>query len=112
MSYLAQSQLENDETFRRRTSAASIQQAEVFKDSQLANEKALAAAIMRGELQPGAALNRLAAGGPGIAEKVDTGDGTVDQSLVTDADLLALTQANWPVVAALYYDADGAPLAS
>jgi hypothetical protein len=55
-------------------------------------------------------FNRLAAAGPGIADKADNGDGTVDQSKVTDADLLSLTQANWPTVAGLYFQEDGSPI--
>jgi hypothetical protein len=65
---------------------------------------------MRDEAGPGAALLRLDAAGPGIADKVDNGDGTIDQSKVTDADLLSLTQANWPVVAGLYFQEDGTPI--
>jgi len=41
---------------------------------------------------------------------VDNGDGTIDQSLVLDADLLSLTQANFPTVAALYFDSEGTPI--
>jgi hypothetical protein len=52
----------------------------------------------------------MAAGEAGVADKVDNGDGTIDQSKVTDADLLSMTQAHWPTVAALYYNSDGSPI--
>ena len=110
MSYQALYQLIGDGDFNGRTQAAGFQQAEVFKDDTRAEYVALSAAVLRGELDKLAALTRTAAAGPGIADKVDQGDGTIDQSLVTDDDLLALTQANWPVVAGLYFAEDGSPL--
>ena len=109
MTYEAQAQLEADPTFRARAGSANVQQANVYKDSQLGDHRALAGAVIRGELQPGDALVRLDAAGPGIADKVTTPDG-IDQSQVTDDDLLALTQANWPTVAGLYYTAEGEPI--
>lgn len=110
MSYLSQSQLETDTDFQRRVRAVNTEQAEYFKDAAGLDQKALAYAVLRDEPGPQQALLRLAAGGPGVADKVDTGDGSIDQSLVTDADLLALTQANWPAVAMLYFDSEGNPI--
>jgi len=109
VSYHTQALLEQDGTFQGRLFAANIQQADYFKDSQLADEKALAAAIMRDDPGPAAAFLRLACAGPGISDKVDKGDGTIDQSQVTDADLLSLTQGDWPVVTGLYFNVDGSP---
>ena len=40
---------------------------------------------------------------------VDQGDGTVDSSQITDGDILSAVQAEWPTVAALFYDTDGSP---
>jgi hypothetical protein len=110
MSYEAQAALTNDSTFIGRSNAAAAQQSEIFKDDQRPDYVALAGSVMRGQNEELAALCRLAAAGPGIADKADLGDGTIDQALVTDADLLALTQANWPTAAALYYAPDGTPL--
>lgn len=110
MSYHAQSQLESDPTFQGRVRAVNVQQANTYKDDGRGDVAATADAVLRDDPGPGAALLRLAAAGPGIADRVDTGDGTIDQALVTDEDLLALTQANWPTVAALYYAEDGTPL--
>jgi len=109
MSYLAQDQLTQDVTFLGRSRAAAIQQAEIYKDDARPNFVALADAVMRDEGGFAATFTRLAAGGPGIADKVDNGDGTIDQSKVTDPDLLSLTQANWPTIASLYFNDDGSP---
>jgi hypothetical protein len=110
MSYQSQAQLEADYWFQQRSRSATIQQADIFKDDARPHYVALADAVMRDEAGLTAAFIRLNAAGPGIADKVDTGDGTVDSSLVLDADLLALTQANWPVVAELYFTDDGTPV--
>jgi hypothetical protein len=110
MSYQSQAALEADYWFQQRNRAVVIQQADVYKDDQRPDWQALAAAIMRDEAGPWSTFVRLAAAGPGIADKVDTGGGAIDSALVTDDDLLALTQANWPTIAALYYTADGTPV--
>jgi len=109
MSYQAQAQLEADYWFQQRSRAAAIQQAEFYKDDQRPDFVAVADALLRDDAGLAATFTRLAAAGPGIADKVDNGDGTIDQTKVSDADLLSLTQANWPVVAGLYFDSTGAP---
>lgn len=109
MSYHAQAQLENDPTFQQRNRAVCIQQAEAFRSDQRPAWVATAEGVLRDEGGLWPTFNRLAAGGPGIADKAATADGGVDQSKVTDADLLSLTQANWPVVAGLYFQEDGSP---
>jgi hypothetical protein len=106
MSYQSQAQLENDGGFQQRNRSVTLQQAETFINAADPSFKAVAESIMRDDGM-WATFNRLAAGGPGIADKVDNGDGTIDQSKVTDADLLSLTQANWPTVAALFFDPEG-----
>lgn len=110
MSYQSANQLQNDGAFNGRNQSVCLQQAEVFKDDARPGWVSLANGIMRDEGGLTQTFVRLAANGPGIADKVDNGDGTIDQEKVTDADLLSLTQANWPVVAGLYFDADGKPL--
>jgi hypothetical protein len=109
MSYQAQDQLTQDVIFGGRSRAATVQQAETFKDDTRLDIVAVANACLQGDGETYLAFTRMAAGGPGIADKVDNGDGTIDQAKVTDADLLSLTQANWPVVAGLYFNADGTP---
>lgn len=109
MSYLSIDQLTNDAVFAGRSRAATVQQAETFKDDQRPGYVAVANACLAGRGDIYLAFTRMAAAGPGIGDKADNGDGTVDQAKVTDADLLSLTQAMWPVVAGLYFNADGTP---
>jgi hypothetical protein len=110
MSYQSQDQLMNDSAFNGRSRAAALQQAEIFADDQRQNFVSTAQAVMRDEGLVVSTFTRLNAAGPGIADKVDNGDGTIDQTKVTDADLLSLTQANWQTVAGLYFNADGTPI--
>lgn len=109
MSYEAQSLLMNDGSFQSRCTACATQQAETYKDAADASFKAVAEGVLRGNGDLNLAFIRLNSAGPGIADKADNGDGTIDSSNVTDADLLSLTQANWQVVAGLYFSADGTP---
>ena len=110
MSYLSQTQLESDMAFQNRTRAAITQQGLIFKDSMAGDMKALAEALLTGDPGPSLTFTRMLAGAPGFADTADTGDGTVDSSLIPDADILAAVQADWPTVAALYFDADGNPI--
>lgn len=107
MSYQAQAQLADDIWFQARSRSAAVEQAEHFKDDQRPGFVALSNALLRGDGETTLAFTRLNAAGPGIADKVDLGDGTIDQARVTDPDLLSLTQANFPVIAELFFDADG-----
>jgi len=109
VSYQAQASLSSDAAFQGRSTAAAQQQAETFKDDQRPSFVAVADAILRDESNVTLTFTRMNAAGPGIADKVDNGDGTIDQTKVTDADLLSLTQAAWPVVAGLWFNDDGSP---
>lgn len=110
MSYQSQATLEADYWFQQRTRAVTIEQAEVYKNDARPSFVATADAVLREEGGIGLSFVRLGAAAPGIADKADNGDGTVDQAKVTDDDLLSLTQANWQVVAALYFDEEGNPI--
>jgi hypothetical protein len=110
LSYQAQAQLSADSTFNGRSQAAATQQAGIFINDQRPDFVAAAHAVLRADLDVLSAFVRTNAAGPGIADKVDNGDGTISQENVTDADLLSLTQANWPTVAALYFTPDGTPI--
>jgi hypothetical protein len=105
VSYDAQAQLTRDPTFTGRCDSAAVQQAGTFADG-TPDVVALSDGVLRGDPALLAAFVRLDAAGPGIADKVEAGDG-IDQALVLDADLLSLTQANWPIIAGLYFDAEG-----
>jgi hypothetical protein len=110
MSYQAQSDLTADPDFNGRSIAAATEQAATFVNDARPSWVALAQAVMRGESDKLAAFVRSNAAGPGIADKADNGDGTIDQAKISDADLLSLTQAAWPIVAGLYFTEDGTPI--
>jgi hypothetical protein len=110
LSYQAQAQLSADGAFIGRSQSAASQQAATYINDARPDFVAVAQAVLRGDTDLLAAFTRLDAAGPGIAEKVDNGDGTIDQSKVTDDDLLSLTQANWQVIAGLYFDEEGTPI--
>ena len=110
MSYQSIDLLTNDTVFNGRCRSAATEQAETFKDDGRPDIAAIARDVLRNSGEAISAFIRLNAAGPGIGAKVDTGDGTIDQSLVTDPDLLALTQSNFPVVANLFYASDGTPV--
>lgn len=110
MSYQSQAQLNDDIMFQARNRSAAQQQATIFINDARPEFVSLAKSLLRAEAEQTLAFARYAAAGPGMADKVDVGDGTVDQTQVTDADLLSLTQANWPTIASLYYNTDGSPV--
>jgi hypothetical protein len=107
VSYQSQAQLESDFWFQQRNRAVTLQQASVFGNDERLDIVAVAHGIAIDDPRLWPTFNRLAAAGPGMADRVDTGQGRIDQSKVTDADLLSLTQANWPTVAQLYFNEDG-----
>ena len=109
MSYQAQAQLSTDGEFQGRSRAAAQQQAGIFINDARPEYVATAKAVLL-DGAPVQTFWTLNAAGPGIADKADNGDGTISQENVTDDDLLSLTQANWQVVAGLYYDETGEPL--
>jgi len=110
VAYQAQSQLENDVDFQQRDRAVCIEQANTYRNDQRPDFVAVAEGILRNQAELFGCFVRLASSGPGIADKVDNGDGTIDSANVTDADLLSLTQAAWPTVAGLYFDSSGTPV--
>lgn len=110
MSYQAIALLTADQTFGGRSQAAATEQAEVFRNDARPDFVALASDVLRGAGDVLLAFTRIAAAAPGIGDKADNGDGTIDQANVTDADLLSLTQGNWQVIAGLYFTEDGTPI--
>ena len=109
MSYQSIDQLTKDPDFIGRTNAAATEQAQVFINDARPDYVALAESVLKGAAGPLNAFARMNASGPGIGEKVDIGNDKIDQSQVTDADLLALTQGNWPIVGELFFAEDGTP---
>jgi hypothetical protein len=103
MSYFAQWALTNDGDFQGRVRLALIQQSTVFIDDGRLDISALAASLLRGEAGPFLSFVGLTAAAPGFAEAAELENGEVDSSRITDADILAAVQAEYPTVAALYF---------
>jgi hypothetical protein len=110
MSYLSQWRLTYDDEFVSRCRASETKQADLYKDDQRPDFVALANAIMRGDPEPLITFQSLLGAAPGFADTVDQGDGTINSSLVADAEIQSAVDADWPTVAALYYGPDGTPL--
>jgi hypothetical protein len=110
MSYATQAALAADAAFQQRIRAATTQQANTFKDDARPEFVALAESVLRVEATAMPTFFQMEAAAPGFADDADQGDGTIDSSLITDAQLLATTQAVWPTVAALFFDDTGAPI--
>jgi hypothetical protein len=112
LAYLTQALLATDTDFIRRVTACCNEQAETFRNDARPPFVSLANSVLRGEAEGTNAFVRFTASAPGIAEKAATSDpNIVDSSQVTDGDLLSTVQANWQVVADLYFNEDGTPIA-
>jgi hypothetical protein len=109
MSYVTQSQLEQDNGFRARCRAAFTEQSLIFKDSQLVGLQALALDLLQDKPGPTVTFIRMLAGSPGFAGVVEVADGVIDSSLVNDTQLLSAVQTDFPIVADIYYPSQGDP---
>lgn len=107
MSFSTIDQLTQDALFNGRIRACCTQQAETFQNDARPAFVALADDVLRGGGVTTNAFTRLAAAGPGMA---DTAGDPPDQSRIADEDILASVQANWQVVAGLYFEEDGTPI--
>jgi hypothetical protein len=111
MSYQSQWTLTYDDAFVSRCRACEYQQAAIqFGGDPDARLAALADAVLRGDAAILGSFQSVLGAAPGLADEVDTGDGTIDSSLVVDAEILAGVQGAWPTVAELYFDEAGAPI--
>lgn len=95
MSYETQAQLRTDDMFNQRVTSCLNEQAFVFKDDTRQDMAALADAQLKGG-GPSGTWMAIVCGSPGIKD-------AADQASVTDGDLLAVVQSQWPVVAALTF---------
>lgn len=107
MSYQNVDRLTFDVTFNGRVRACTVEQGAIFREDERADIAATGVACMMGDATITNAFTRLIAAFPGMGDRVDDGQGGIDQSRVLDADILAQTQANWPTVASLYFNEDG-----
>lgn len=108
MSYQTIDQLTSDQDFTSRVRACCVEQGETYQNDARPNFVALAKDQLLGGITY-LTFVRIEAAAPGIAVKVETPSG-IDQSQVTDGDILSLTQANWEVVANLHFTSDGTPI--
>lgn len=110
MTYLGITRLQADGRFIERTDAALTEQGMYFKDATAADYVALARGVLVGEpVSVRRVFTAILAAAPGFAAAAETPSGGVDASAISDADLLAAVQADWPTVAALFYLPDGTP---
>jgi len=107
MSYQSQQQLMNNTEYQQRVTACVYEQAMVFKDDGRADIAGLAHGHLKGNLTYAMVIWQAGGAAPGWATKVDKGDGTIDQALVTDGDIQAFVQGNWQVFADLFFNTDG-----
>jgi hypothetical protein len=111
MSYSTINALVQDPLFQGRVRACSVEQAQIFKDDARPDFVALANDLLRGDLAAVTCFIRLTAGAPGLGDAAESGPGDgIDQSNISDADILSSVQVTFPTVAALYYDAEGNPI--
>ena len=104
MSYLSQWQLAYDDGFVSRCRAAITNQSVIFKDDGRADIAALADSILTvADAQEINTFLSMLGAAPGFADAADNGDGTVDSSQITDEEILAAVQAEYPTVAALFH---------
>lgn len=109
MSYLSQAKLGENVDFSRRCRSALTNQSQIFVNDARADIKALAGALLTNETGPTLTFLQLLAASPGFDTTAEIPDGGIDSSLIGDADILASVQTNFPAVAALYFNPDGAP---
>lgn len=104
MSYEQQTRLRSDGSLQARTSAVVFEQALIFKDDGRLDMAALAKRHLADASEVLTIWMPYMAATPGFA------DHALDTSQITDADLLAATQAHWPTVASVFYNDDGSPI--
>lgn len=97
MSYESRADLATSPEFRERVLACAVEQALVFKDDGRADIAALADSILRATENAGG-LVPLVAAAPGFGD-------ALDQSAITDGDILSAVQYAWPVYAEVLYPA-------
>ena len=112
MSYLTGQLLTEDVNFGRRSRNCINQQANVFIDDQRPDFVSLARKLIEGDPAMTQTMLLGIAAGAQFDTIVDNGDGTIDSSKITDADIQSRTDYIWPKVASFYFDSTGAPIAA
>jgi len=111
VSYEAQHALTYDPAWNNRWRACLTQQANGFRSDSRADVAALSESILRGDNGSVLLTFQTSLGAaPGLADKADNGDGTVDSSRISDAEILSNVQAQYPSIASLYFLDTGEPV--
>jgi hypothetical protein len=110
MTYEAQWKLTYDDAFVSRCRACITQESDRLLTDERLDMVACAEALLRNS-NPAiwSTFQSLMGAAPGLADKADNGDGTVDSTRITDAEVLSNVQAEYSQVAGLYFTTDGAP---
>lgn len=108
---MSQTRLAGDSDFIARSEAVLVEQSLILKDSTSPDVAALAFALLRADSagQYRRVFITILAAAPGFAAAAETPSGGVDASAISDGDLLAATQAEYPTVAALFFLPTGSP---
>jgi hypothetical protein len=110
MSYQTQWLLTYDNAFVSRCRASLTQRAVIYKDDERPDFVALADSLLKQSNQAEfVTFQSMLANAPGFAAKVDNGDGTIDSTKIEDPEIQSAVDADFPVVAGLYYDSEGTP---
>jgi hypothetical protein len=104
MTLAGQASLVDDTALQGRAAACVFGQAEIYKD----DGRPDIAALARYHLKSPSLIQTIWA--PFIAAAPGFADHAGDSSAITDGDLLATVQADWPTVAALWFAPDGTPV--
>lgn len=119
MSYLDIAQLTEDPQFQSRVRACTVQEAHTFKDDQRPAWQALALDCLKGGGATTLMFVRLMAAFPGFVTDLPVqkpeeepppqppGPPRFDSTRILDGAILAQVQAQWPVVAELFFDEEG-----
>jgi len=111
MTFTAQWQLTYDDAFVSRSRACLNGESDFRVNDGRPDIAALAKSLLRDD-NPNewVTFQTMLGAAPGLADKADNGDGTIDSSKITDEEILSNVQSEYPTVAALYYTADGTPI--
>jgi hypothetical protein len=110
VSYLTYALLIENREFSRRARGAINEQSNAFLGDRDLAVAALARDLLRVNPAPLQTMLHAICAGPGFDEAADVGDGTIDQSLISDEEIRSQTQVMFPRVASLFYDNKGVPI--
>jgi hypothetical protein len=111
MSYSSVHLLNQEPTYAGRVRACVTEQAALLTGDADPAIAACANAGLRGDPVIMDTFVRTTSSAPGLGDKADVGDGTIDHTLIVDDDILTAIQTNFPKVAVLFFNAEGVRIA-